>query len=225
MIIFLLTIPLLCQAQKKIYTRSYRIQDFKSRTTKVVLGAAGLEWSADFDAALREDVTSLWDVSPYEFISAGEFEARKAESDSYFLFPVIEKGIVYLTLLKGGPDKDPDALRTSMKLVSVPVAGEQDSSTLVYMPAFVSMVQDYMDAAISSERVAYSGIKAIKRCKPSRIRVYRDPAEAAKVFHSGDDGAAVRITITPDGSPKSRPRYKMCFGAASYELYSFSRAL
>lgn len=224
LIFALLVIPVSSQAQKKIYTRSFRIQDFRSRTTLVVTGALpGLEWSGELDETLMEDVTSLWDVSPYEFISATEYEARKSDPSSYFLIPVVDKGIVYLSLLKGGKDKDPDSLKHPMKLASVPVAGEKAKATVTYMPAFVSMVQDYIEAAIESEWVAYFGLGSIAKARPAGTRVYKDPLEAAKVFHSGDDGAAIRLAITPDGNPKSRPRHNMTFGAASYRLYSYSK--
>jgi len=203
-------------AQKKIYTRSYRIQDFKSRTTKVVLGAVPA-----LDATLREDVTSFWTSSAYEFCTPAEYERLKTNPDSYFLLPRTEKGIVYLTLSKGGREKDPDALKHPMTLVSVPVAGEHWTGSLVFMPAFITMVQDFAEEAMASERVAYFGLGAICKGRKPGTRLVKDPEEAAKVFVEGSPDTAVRVDISPDGNPASKPRHRMVFSTDSFQLHSF----
>ena len=198
------------QAQKKqknIYTRGYRIQDFRSNTTKIVL-----DGPEELRSAIREDATSLWTLSPYEFCQMQDYEKGKSE-DCYFLVPRTSKGIIYLSLQKGGPN--------SLTLVSIPVCGEQDLSTLLYMPAFLSIIQDYTEAAMGSEFKAYFGLGSTCRWLPWGKKVYKDPSDAAKAFHSSDPDAAVQVIITPDGNPKSRPRHKYVFGAANYELYSY----
>lgn len=203
-------------AQKKIYTRSYRLQDFKSRTTKVVLGSAPA-----IDATLREDITSFWTSSAYEFCTPADYEKQKTDPGSYFLRPVVEKGIVWLTLTKGGREKDPDSLKHPMNLVSVPVAGENWTASLVYMPAFITMIQDYAEAAMNSERVAYGGLKAISKAKPLRVRIVKDPLEAEQAFLDGTPDTAVQVSITPDGTTSSKPRHKLVFSTDGYQLYSF----
>ncbi|MBR4809110.1 MAG: hypothetical protein IK031_02385 [Bacteroidales bacterium] len=203
-------------AQKKIYTRSYRVQDFKSRTTKVVLGSA-----PGLDAVLREDITAFWTASAYEFCTPAEYEKQKTDPGSYFLRPVTEKGIVYLVLTKGGREKDADALKHPMNLVSVPVAGENWNGSLLYMPAFITMIQDYAEAAMTSERVAYSGLKGICRWRRPGTRVVKDPEEAASAFRDAREGVAVQVTITPDGSSASKPRHRLVFSADGYQLHSY----
>ena len=195
-------------AQKKIYTRSYRLQDFRSKTTKIILDGPDAVCKA-----LREDVTSFWTLSPYEFCSAADYAAAEANTSDYFLRPETSKGIIYLTLAKGTVKP--------MKVVSIPVAGTDYSGSLVYMPAFLSIIQDFTEAAMGSEFKAYMGPGSACRCRPPGKKVRKDPSEAEKVFRSGDPDAAVRVVITPDGSPSSRPRRTMVFGAADYTLYSF----
>lgn len=196
------------KSQKKIYTRSYRLQDFRSKTVKIVLDGPDAVCKA-----LREDVTTFWTISPYEFCGPGEGSAPGAGSSDYFLRPEESRGIIYLTLNKGTVKP--------MKIVSVPVAGVDYHGSLTYMPAFLGIIQDYVDAAMNSEFKAYMGPGSTCRIRPPGRKVYKDPSEAEKVFRSGDPDAAVRVIITPDGSPSSRPRRTMVFGAANYELYSF----
>ena len=204
--------PLQAQKQKKsaknIYTRGYRIQDFRSKTTRIVLGGP-----EELRSALREDATSLWTLSPYEFCDEQDYEKGK-ESDGYFLFPRTSKGLIFLSLQKSGANP--------LTLISIPVCGEKEFSTLTYMSAFLSIIQDYVEAAIGSEFKAYFGLKSTCKFLPWGKKVYKDPSDAAKSFHSSDPDAAVQVIITPDGNPKSKPRHKYVFGAAEYELYSYN---
>ena len=213
LVLICLAIP--AGAQKKIYTRSYRIQDFKSRTTKVVLGAA-----PGLDATLREDITSFWTASAYEFCTPAEYEKLKTNPDSYFLRPVTEKGIVWLTLSKGGREKDADALKQPFTLVSVPVAGEHWNGSLVYMPAFITIVQDFAEAAMTSDRIAYFGLGTICKCRRPGTRLITDPDEAENAFLEAAPGTAVRVDITPDGTPASKPRHRLVFSTDGYQLHS-----
>ena len=54
LLLAILFLPLGAQVQKRIYTRSYMLQDFKSKTTKVVLGG-----DAALNASLRQDHITL----------------------------------------------------------------------------------------------------------------------------------------------------------------------
>ena len=220
-ILFLMTlllVPGLCQAQMKIYTKSYRIQDFRSRTTRIVL-----DGPTELTVPLREEVTSLWTVSPYEFCSAAEYEKLKTDPDSYFLRAVTSKGIISLELAKGGREGDSNTLKKPLSLVTVPIAGENSLGTLQYMAAWVSIVQDYIDSAIGSERVAYSGIGTIRAPRPAMLKIIRDPKEAAIAFRNADALTAVEITITPDGTTATRPRYRYIIGTDNYALYAFRK--
>lgn len=217
-LLFLLFLPLTSWGQKRIYTKSYRMQDFKSKTTRVVLPGP-----PEFDQALRESITSLWTISPYEFCTKAQFEKQKSNPDLCFLYTETNRGIVYLTLAKGGKTNDTNPLKRPLEIISVPIAGERDSSgqELLYMPVFISIVQDYTDAAMESETAAYSGIGVITHGIPHGITIYTDPAEAAEAFRNRRPASAVRIIITPDGNPASKPRHKMTFSTADYRLFAY----
>ena len=207
-------------AQKRIYTRSLKLQDFKSKTTMVVLDGQDA-----FSEALRTEVTSIWSISPYAFCTRDEYEKQKNSPDVYFIRTQTVKGIVYLTLGRGGNENDADALKRPVTVVSLPVAGASDGSfrTALYMPAFLSIVQDYAEAAVNSEYAAYTGLSAIKRKIPKGVTVISDPAEAARAFRDADPYAAVRLVITPSGDPSDKPRCKLTFGVADYRFYSLKK--
>ena len=219
---FLLVLVLVATAlpswgQKRIYTKGYKMQDFRSKTTKIVLDAGPMGRS------IRQEVTSLWTISPYEFCTPEQYEKQKTSPDYYFLHTETSRGIICLTLEKGGKPEDPNDLKKPFTVVSLPISGEQDQSgrVYIYMPAYISVIQDYTDAAINSETVAYTGVKAICRGVPRGVRVVKDPAEADKAFSEHTPETAVRVTVTPTGDPSAKPRYHLTFGTEDYRLYSF----
>ncbi|MBO4671172.1 MAG: hypothetical protein J5640_04950 [Bacteroidales bacterium] len=219
---FLLVLVLVCaslplQGQKRIYTKGYKMQDFKSKTTKVVLDAGLLGRS------VRQEVTSLWTISPYEFCTPSQYEKQKTNPDYYFLHTETIRGIIYLTLEKGGKPDDSNDLKKPFNVVSVPITGEQDQSGRVhiYMPAFISAIQDYADAAMNSETAAYTGVKAICKGVPRGVTVVKDPDEADEAFTERFPKTAVQIIVTPTGDPSDKPRYHFTFGTEDYRLYSF----
>ena len=207
LLLVLLAPSIPAKSQMQIYTRGYLIQDFKSRTTRIVL-----DGPAELVSSLRDEVTSLWTVSPYEFCTAAQYEKQKGTAGTYFLHPVSSKGIISLVLTMGGREID---------LVSVPVAGENSLGSLQYMPVFISLVQDYAESAIGSERVAYAGIQALRTPRPARMRLIRDPQEASEAFRSRDESVALEINVSPDGTTGTRPRYRYRVNAGNYKLYSF----
>ena len=87
--------------QLRLYTRKYLIQDFMSKPTKVVLSG-----SREFRSSLRQEITALWTITPYEFCSQAEFNKQKDNSDCYFLHTEVNKGIVFLTLSRQGNKND-----------------------------------------------------------------------------------------------------------------------
>ncbi len=204
----LVAAPLPASAQKKLYTRSYLLQDFRSQTTRIVL-----DGPEDLCRALWEDATAVWTLSPYEFCTLADYEADACKEGCYFLRPTESRGIVYLTLTRGASKP--------MTVVSIPVAGTSYRDPLLYMPAYLSIIQDYVEAAMSSEFKAYLGLRSATRGTAWGKKVFKDPSEAAKAFHSGDPDAAVQVIITPDGNFSSRPRHKLVIGASQYELYRY----
>lgn len=215
LVLVAVSVPL--QGQKRIYTKGYKMQDFRSKTTKIVLDAGPMGRS------IRQEVTSLWTISPYEFCTPEQYEKQKGSSDYYFLHTETTRGIIHLTLDKGGKPDDSNDLKKPFTVVSVPISGEQDQSgrVYIYMPAFISAIQDYTDAAINSETAAYTGLKAICRAVPRGVKVVKDPAEADEAFAERAPQTAVQVVITPSGDPSDKPRYHFTFGTEDYRLYSF----
>ena len=169
----------------------------------------------------KEDIVSI-PMSPRLY----QYEKQKNNPDICFLCIEKSRGIVFLTLSKGGRSDDPNALKRPLEIISLPIAGENDPSgqELIYMPAFISIIQDYTEAAMDSETAAYSGLKAIARGVPRGVKVYSAPDEARRVFSGQLPDSAVQILISPDGTTSSKPRHKLTFDTRDYCLYSYSKS-
>lgn len=181
--------------QAKIQTRKVRLSDFTTKTTKVVL--AGSEM---FNNALQEEMARRWLVSPYEFCSIAEYESLKNKPDYYFLLPAstktkkeLEPGVVCLTLLKGGLEKDDDPEKVGFDVISIPCAAAESPSgrEFVFLPAFLDIIQRFVSEAMTSDRVSYGGLAAFSR------KLLRDTGK--KVVFSEDDLAE---GVNPEGSWK-----------------------
>lgn len=147
---FLFTLlPLVCCGQAKVYTTKVKLADFPVSTAKVVL-----DGSAEFTEALRESVLHFWRVSPYEFCSPEEYDKLKDDHSLYFLRPVEIDGTMCLVLSKGGKDRDPDNLKEAFNIVDMPVGDKYE-----HFGAFIDILQDFVTAAMESDRVAFAGLK------------------------------------------------------------------
>ena len=148
-------------AQGKVTTRKHLFADFSDKITKVVMSGNDV-----LDGALRQDVVDLWTLSPFEFCSLAEYESLKKSDTYYFLLVTAgrakgeeEPMVRFLTLEKGGADKgDNVALRT--EVISLPLCPVEGGSgrELVFLPALVKGVQDFMAEAMESEKTAYTGM-------------------------------------------------------------------
>lgn len=192
----LLSIPAFCQWQ--ITTRRERLRDFTAKTTKVVLSGNDM-----LDEALRESVTSHWDLSPYEFCTFREFENLKKNPNYYFLLVVKEKlhretvpGISVLTLLKGGPEAS-GGLDKMLEVVAFPFCSAEFPSgrEFVLLPAFLDIVQRHTAHQIDTELKAYSGLgnfnKNFRQLKGKTIHFAESdlaPQANRKVRESMDEG-------------------------------------
>ena len=146
-------------AQGKVSTRSYRLADFTDKVTKVVL--SGDEF---LNSALRQEVVNRWTASPFEFCTLEEFDALKLQEDYYFLIPAAtrfkgepEAGIVFLSLLKGGPEAA-GGMSEMYEVLTLPLvpADGGNGRELVFTGALIKAIQDFTLAAMESEKVAYS---------------------------------------------------------------------
>ena len=127
--LLLALLPVSLAAQGTIYTKSARLADFPQKTTKIVLSGQKL-----LDDVLKEEITSRWRISPYEFCDEEEFLATRTVSRYYYLHFVFDDEFTWMQLYKGGPATG-NPLRTAMEVVSVPVASSGRSiMTVAYSP-------------------------------------------------------------------------------------------
>lgn len=135
----LLVIPVLCTGQGKFYTKKARLQDFPSKTTKVVISSQSL-----FELCFREEVSAHWRISPFEFCSVEEYKRLMTDSSYYFLRIAKDKDALLLCLSKGGTAKDPDRSKRPFGVVSVPVGFQNLDSR-------IDEIQDFVERAMESE--------------------------------------------------------------------------
>ena len=96
--LLLALLPAALWAQGTIYTKSARLADFPQKTTKIVLSGQQL-----LDEVLKEEITSRWRISPYEFCTEDEFDALKGVYRYYFLHFEYDDEFTWMNLYKGGP--------------------------------------------------------------------------------------------------------------------------
>lgn len=156
-----LLLPLLAGAQAQINTKKVKIEDFTSKITKVVL--TGNEFH---DSMLRNEITSRWRISPYEFCSAEEFNSLKESEDYYFLITVSGKfrkeegpGLMFLSLVKGG-SKAANGINAMFEIVSIPFCPTENPSgrESVFLPAFIDIIQQYTLDAMENDFSGYTGL-------------------------------------------------------------------
>lgn len=118
------------------------------------------------DSALQDEIALRWRISPYEFCTYKEFENLKTSSDYYFM--MITSGqfrkedspsIQYLTIVKGGPEAE-IGIDQMLEVVSMPVASAKFPSgrELVFLPAFLDIIQDYTLDSMEEDSKAYGGL-------------------------------------------------------------------
>ena len=251
----LLTFPAPVSGQAKqarIQTRKVKLSDFTTKTTKVVLAGSEL-----FDNALQEEMARRWLVSPYEFCTIAEYESLKNSPDYYFLIPAgtrtkkeTEPGIVCLTLMKGGLEKSDDPEKVGFDVISIPCAAAEQPSgrEFVFLPAFIDIIQGFMNEAMTSDRIGYGGLAAYSRKllrDTGRKIVFseddlspdvkRDPSwkdsgivileedEADGLFNAGTPDTMVSYVVTPANPQKGSFCYKMVISADTHELCYFEK--
>ncbi len=238
--------------QAKIQTRKVKLSDFTTKTTKVVLCGGQL-----FDNALQEEMARRWLVSPYEFCTLAEYEKLKSSPDYYFLIPAstkskkeAEPGIVTLTLLKGGLEKSEDPEKVGFDVISIPCASTEAPSgrEFVFMPAFLDIIQRFMNEAMTSDRVSYGGLSAYSRkllrdtgkklvfseddfaegtkqdpsWKDAGIEIM-DEDDADELFNQGAPDTMVSYVVAPSDPKKGAVCYKMVISADTHELCYFEK--
>ncbi|MBE6216549.1 MAG: hypothetical protein E7124_00720 [Bacteroidales bacterium] len=155
-----MVLPVLCWGQAQIDTKKVKISDFTQKITKVVL--TGNQFH---DAVLKNEVTSKWHVSPFEFCTMDEFDTLKSDDDYYFLLTTkgqfrkeTEPGLIFLTLVKGG--KAERGIDGMLEIVSFPYssADEPSGREVVFLPVILGVIQNYAAESMDKDVSAYIGL-------------------------------------------------------------------
>lgn len=249
-IVLALCAPPCASGQAKINTKKVKIADLPTRTTKVVLGQGGI-----MDSALRDEVSARWRISPYEFCTVEEYNSLKENPDYYFLLIARSnekeyKGMLTLTLMKGGKAKAEDPQKRPVDVASLPISSADFPSgrEVVFLPALVDIIQDYVTRAMKSDGAGYSGFdiyaSQVRRTGIKRIYFSEDDlipdmdaafkeryfdedmlimseAEADKAFQDGTYNTLVSFVVAPFDPQNGSWCYKMLIDAGTHELLYF----
>lgn len=215
----MLFLPALSWGQAKVYTKKMLLADFSNCTTKVVIdGKSFLEMT------LRTEIASRWRLSPYEFCSVEDYNNQKTDNSFYFLRLVTEEGVAFLDLTKGGMPDNPDRLRRPVDVVRIPIAatGDLTGDEIVYMGAFIEILQKYVEDSIGSDRFGYAGLDAYNGRKLKGKTVYLGEEEARQRYQNSDQDALVGIVIAPVELTTKSKCYRMLVSTDMHELYYYS---
>jgi hypothetical protein len=154
-------LPFMTFGQAQIDTKKVKIADFTQKITKVVL--TGNQFH---DASLKSEVTAKWTVSPFEFCTLSEFESLKGDENYYFLLTTKgqfkkenEPGLMFLTLVKGGKNSV-NGIDEMLEIVTLPYASAEEPSgrEMVFLPAFLDIIQSYTLDSMDKDVNAYVGL-------------------------------------------------------------------
>lgn len=206
-------------AQGKLYTRKAKLEDFPTRTVKVVIGG-----NSFLDLSFREEITTRWRISPYEFCTPEEYGSLKSDNSLYFLNIVADDGVAFLLLTKGGREDEQDNLKKPFEVIRMPIASidEPNGKELMFMGAFIDIIQAFVEDAMVSDKAAYSGLKWYNSRKFSGKRIYlNDPDLVDEKYLEGESGTLVGICIAPTVISFGSKCYKMVISADTHELYYY----
>ena len=153
-------------AQQRITTKKYKLGDFTSKTTRVVLSGNPIT-----DEMLKEEVARRWRISPYEFCSVDEFERSRTSTLYYFLvirqdvFRDGTAGISYLSVLKGGKKKTDNPDEKGIDVINVPYSGSPAYAgrEAILLPALLDVIQIFIMDAMTSPDAAVAGLGRYNR--------------------------------------------------------------
>lgn len=216
---FFMLLPLLGWGQAKVYTKRVLLEDFPVRTTKVVLAGQSF-----LDMTLRDEVASRWRVSPYEFCSVDEYENQKKNNSYYFLRMVLKDGIVFLDLSKGGDPEVEDRMKRPVDVVSIPIsqADVMSGDEIVYMGAFLDIIQKFTEEAIISDKVGYIGLTSFNGRSMKGKDVYLDEETAREKYQDAQENAVIGICIYPEDISTRSKCFRMLITADTNELYYYN---
>lgn len=207
-------------AQGKMYTRKVRLEDFPVRTTKVVLGGNSI-----LDMRFKDEISARWRISPFEFCTAADHEALKNDHTLYFLYLGVDEGVAFMTLSKGGNEDEEDNMKKPFEVIRVPIANMDDPSgkELIFMGAFIDVLQSFVEDAMSSDQIAYAGLKYYNSKKLTGKRVYLDEEKVDSLYLKEEPNALLGITIAPTNISFKSNCYRMLISADTHEIYYFRK--
>lgn len=245
--------PLVAGAQAQIDTKKVKISDFTQKVTKVVLG--GNEF---FDITFQDEITARWRVSPFEFCTLEEFEQIKASEDYYFLMMTFGQfrketapGLQFLTLVKGGKGAE-KGIGSMLEVVSLPYASAEYPSgrELVFLPAFIDIIQNHTLAAMEKDINGYVGLASShlglnkadnmevifseddlseeisdeqKQVMADKGVIITDEDEADRYMADNLPGAIVSYVAVPSEPVEGSYCYKMLIDSQTHKLYYFKK--
>ena len=242
--------PVSASAQAKINTKKVKIADLATRTTKVVTGSGGI-----VDSALRDEVSARWRISPYEFCTVEEYNSLKDNPDYYFLLIARSdekkyRGMLTLTLMKGGKAKAEDPQKRPVDVASLPLCSSEFPSgrEVIFLPAMLDILQDYVSRAMRSDGAGYAGLdiyaRQVRKTGIKRIffseddlvpdmgedfklkyfdedMVIMDESEADKAFQDATYNTLCSFVVAPFDPQNGSWCYKMLIDADTHELMYF----
>lgn len=210
---------LICAAQGKIYTRKVLLSDFTSTTLKVVADPTSL-----ISSVMQTELASCWRISPYEFCTPKDYDKLQGDNGYYFLNLVEDEGVCFIRLSKGGWENDPNTLKRPFEVIRVPVASATDPNgrELLFMDAFLDIIQDFVEQAMQSDRVAYAGLETCNGKRLTGKRVYVNSELVEEHYSEGTPDALVGISIVPSTLGLKSRCYKMLIDAQTHELFYYS---
>lgn len=244
-----LMICALSQGQVRIYTKKSRLADFPAKTTVVMLSGNEI-----MDLALKNEITSRWRVSPFDFVEAGNLEELRDNQSIYLLYLSYEKsGIVFLNLEKCGNKAGMTSLSSQMEVVKVPFS-PRDFTTgreISYLSAAIDIVQHYVESAIRNEVSSYASLQQF--CKPlisqkkkqifishddlstdiagrdSLVNMgggiaFTDSFTADSLFAAGAKDALIGFCISSSAPGPKAESYQIIVSADRHELYYFNKS-
>lgn len=251
-ILLSILLPAICFGQGQIITKKHKIDDFTSKTTKVVISDGSF-----FEAMLEEAVKSNWKVSPYEFCSQEEFESLKNSDDYYFLLSTQGQfkkednpGIQMLTLVKGGTGSG--QISDMLEIVSIPVASLENPNgrELIFLPALLDIIQEYTLSSMNRDWDAYIGLanhnSNIKQIKGRKLVMATEDIDSRTLesnqwekmkksatidtYEETDlyldeeaEGKVVSYIVAPSDAQPGSYCYKMLIGTDDHKLYYFRK--
>lgn len=248
-------LPLISYGQAQITTKKVKLEDFPEKTTKIVLSG-----NPFLDESLKEEIRSRWTISPFEFCSLEEYESIKSDDSYYFLLTVkgqfrkeSEPGIEMLSLVKGGKGAD-KGLDDMLEVVTLPFrpADFPSGRELVFLPAFIDIIQAHVLASMEKDINAYTGLSNYTinlgksksfdvifssddlsgQITPQVRNLYFGSStkmqeveedEADEYLMNGTPNTLVSYTVCPSEPVNGSFCYKMLIDCHTHELYYFRK--